>query len=98
LEVQVPPGVPLKIFRGSMTLNKEEIEKDLSIVPIDWSNHEGPEDTCFCKCGRIYKSHSILKSIKDKDVKASLSRIRFFLKYFGTQNINSFLDKEKNVC
>lgn len=38
-----------------------------------------------------------LRKIKDKSVKDSLSRIRFLLKYFGTKNINNFLDDEDNV-
>lgn len=34
---------------------------------------------------------------KDKEIKASLSRVRFLIKYFGTKKVDEYLDKENNV-
>ena len=25
---------------------------------IDWSEFTGPEDTCYCRCGEIFRSHT----------------------------------------
>ena len=25
---------------------------------IDWSGFTGPEDTCYCRCGEVFRSHS----------------------------------------
>jgi len=33
------------------------IEEDF-ITDIDWSEFIGSEDTCYCRCGRDYRSHT----------------------------------------
>ena len=32
--------------------------KDVDIPEIDWSKFDFSEDTCYCKCGKVYRSHT----------------------------------------